>query len=102
MHVGAILVMFNMLAGSIVNAILLNLGVFPDQSPSAALYMVTGIGKFPLSISAYGTFNDALVAPVVLNMNEIRHRWPNRKKGTMRTAMLPVEGKDEAGGVDYS
>lgn len=79
-----------------------NLGLLPDQNPNAVLYTIRGVGNIPLSVSAYGTFNDAGTALLLLNLNEIRARWPNRKKGTLRTVKVSVEGKDAPGGIDYA
>lgn len=90
----AITLALNFAGTLVLNLVLLNLGVFPDQSPGATLYTIEGIGVFPIRISAYGVFNDATVALVLLNVNEIRLRWRNRARGTLRAVTVPIEGKD--------
>lgn len=74
--------------------VVINLGLLPGQSKTPILYTISGIGNIPLSISAYGTFNDSILALLLLALSDVRARWPNRKRGTLRTVRIQLDGKD--------
>jgi hypothetical protein len=73
-------------------AIIINLGLLPDQVPpsSVTLITITSAGKFPISIDAYAILNQSVTTLILLEINMILHGRGDR----IMFARVSLRGKD--------
>jgi hypothetical protein len=90
-------VLFNFLvsATGAVLIITITLGLVPDQLPSVVLLTITGVGKWPITFSAYSSFTESGTTIVALSLTDLATRLNARRKpGLLRAIKIDLKGSE--------
>jgi hypothetical protein len=84
----------------LLQVILVNFGVIPGQVQNAVFLVInTDAAKWPLTVSAYGVFNDSAIATIVLGLDLCMLRY--RQPGTLRILAMRFHGLDRPNDFGY-